>query len=503
MPEHRKRRLLLAGLFLFYLYIAFQTPYQIDDWSWGTATGIRRLIYAELNGRYAGNLLECALVRAKWLRCLVMALTPVAITALLSNLAEGKRGGAFTLLLGNLLLLTLPLDIWSQTQGWIAGFSNFVFSGLLLCLYLLFLRDMDRLDGSPRRIWIAVGLFLFGVTQQLFLENLALVFLAGSAAAVILYLLRRRRVPPALAALTLGNAVGTAAMFSNAVMGQLMTTGKALGVERALVVPLDEGIAVFVKGVVLRFGQDFATRLWCRNTVLSSLIALLLLAWLLRRGRRGLRWVLGGLNLLCVGYFLIARFYGPVALPAWMPVHYLSGLMDPGFFLLVCFECVLLWRGEPERLAWLLLVWAAGPVIILPCTLVNTVGPRNYYAPALMLILFALLLAFPLWESLDRRRGRLTAGLVAAALCLICAHRAAVYWDIGLTTRESERRLRAAAETGAESVTLPIFPHRAYLWVPDLYSVPRPFFREFYGLEEEVELFFEAWETLNKSPRAS
>lgn len=63
----------------FFIWLAAQIPYAHDDWDWGIGLGMRQLIYATVNSRYAGNLLEVILTRSEAAKCLIMGLTFLAL----------------------------------------------------------------------------------------------------------------------------------------------------------------------------------------------------------------------------------------------------------------------------------------------------------------------------------------------------------------------------------------------------------------------------------------
>ena len=71
--------LIVGVVFVFYLWMAAQTPYTHDDWDWGLDIGIQHLLTADINSRYAGNLIEVLLTRSVFLKNLVMGLVFTAL----------------------------------------------------------------------------------------------------------------------------------------------------------------------------------------------------------------------------------------------------------------------------------------------------------------------------------------------------------------------------------------------------------------------------------------
>ena len=138
---------------VFYLHIAFQVPYTGDDWDWGLDIGLQHLLTADINNRYAGNLLVVIMTRSKLLQTLLMGSAyfalPILMTAIVTDgrIKEHPKRSLVLFLGANCLLLSMGAPIWQQTYGWIAGFANYGFSAVLLevCLLLampLFRREM-------------------------------------------------------------------------------------------------------------------------------------------------------------------------------------------------------------------------------------------------------------------------------------------------------------------------------------------------------------------------
>ena len=189
--------ILFACSLAFYIWMAAQIPYCHDDWDWGLPIGIQQLLTANLNSRYAGNFIEVALTRSLFLKDLtmglVLALLPYSTAALVTRVfygTEWKTRLLLPMLMGNILMLTVPLNIWQQTFGWVAGFSNFVVSALLLVFWQLLLIRFR--DAEKTTLLRSVLLFLFGVVMQLFLENVTVYVMAVTTIACISPLRRKQ-----------------------------------------------------------------------------------------------------------------------------------------------------------------------------------------------------------------------------------------------------------------------------------------------------------------------
>ena len=492
-------RRLYAAVFLlllvFNLWLAAQIPYGTDDWSWGSADGIRRFLHAEVNSRYAGNLTEILLTRLPLLKTLVMGLSftliPAAAVGLVAEgweLPEKELALPFLFLLGSLLMLTVPRQVWAQGYGWVAGFANFGFSGLLLCLYhRLLLRDETQPPAGAIPARRFLPLLLFALLLQLYIENLS--FYALLLTGLLLFFRLRRKEPLSrLLPLFLGCALGAALIFGNPLFGKLLRDGEALGGYRSLSFSTDDGLFRAALFLLRRFLGDLVPVLLGKNWILCALSALLLAACALRRRQTALL----AADLLYLFYFPFARFRGPVPLPEPFSVHYLSGLVEPLFFLLVLVQIRLCWREERRVRLLLFASWLALPVMIAPMAVINTVGARSYLTTDILFMQFVLLLASRVWIGAGRRTRRAALALCAAALCAVCVQRAHIYAEIGAVKRAQETAIREGVASGAAEIRLPAQTHTGWLWGEngrggaDIGKI-----RRFYGIPEDVELIFE------------
>ncbi|MBC2292219.1 hypothetical protein HCC36_03160, partial [Listeria booriae] len=124
-------------VFLFYMYIAYRTPLTHDDWNWGMNVGMERFHngFKDYNGRYFGNYTELLITRIGWLRILLMGLFGSLMVVLPALISKTTSIGVY--LLSFLLFLTVPANMFAQTYGWAAGFSNYNTAAVFILIYLL------------------------------------------------------------------------------------------------------------------------------------------------------------------------------------------------------------------------------------------------------------------------------------------------------------------------------------------------------------------------------
>ena len=505
--KNRIYLLCLALALLFYLFIAFQIPYTHDDWGWGSAVGIHHLVSADINSRYVGNLLEVLLTRSPLLKSLVMGLSLTAIPVLAVECAlrlagRSKEDGASALrpllfMAANVLLLLMRDTVWAQTCGWVAGFSNFVFSALLFLIYLPLLADLT-VHPTPERggIRLCLFCFLFSVLLQLFIENLSVAICFFTLCACVQRMVSKQRVGLPLM-LLLGSLLGAALMFSSGIYRTLWETGSAVGSYRQLTISRETGFFGNVPGMLHRFCGEIVPQMLSWNGQFAAAAAVLLflhaLCFLHSRGKSFpiLLFALG--DCLYSAYYLYA-YYLTRHLEAdvtHLPQSRLFSILDCLFLLFVLLELAVLFRSQALIRRRLVMLWLVPLFILAPMLLINTVGPRSFYTSNVCYLLFCLSLsaALPLLDAVPPRRA-------TAALCAVCMLGLMLFWtwiyaSIGRVSRLRDAALAKAA-AGTEIVSLPAYPHKHLLWCPN--PVNEDFladFRAFYRIPDETELVFE------------
>ena len=304
------------------LWIAFHTPYGVDDWAWGVDYGMEKFLTGGLNSRYVGNLLEIIVTRSFFLKVLLHGtlgmLLPVASASMIGRVTatgteETESGGRrlTLLLLSALLFLTIPRAVWRETCGWVGGFSNYGIAAFLLVCWqgLLFsaVRNGEKKAGTGPLLLYG----LFGVCLQLVLENITVYALAATFLALITGWIRQKKCPPRILALFTGCVLGTAVMFSSSIYTRLLHTGYAIGQFRALSFSWEDGPLQILKIFYQRFVYFYPADIWGNNWVMCCAICLLLLLPASRQKSffRALSF------LFCLGfagYFVFARFFGPI-----------------------------------------------------------------------------------------------------------------------------------------------------------------------------------------------
>lgn len=484
--------LVFALSLVFYTWLAAQTPYAWDDWTWGQALGIERFLTGSLNCRYAGNLVEIIITRSVPVKDIFMglcfALLPVSFLAVLRQTDGEPNRPWMTLVLANILILCMPRGMWRQTYGWIAGFANYVPSALLMLLcHGLLLRKREK--ATPLAM---LGAFALGLVSQLFLENTAIYLTAAALFFVVLRWVLDKKPDGVLIAFFIAAALGLVIMFSSSIYGELFRKGYVLDGTRAFNFPMGEGLKYKIL-LSMKYYLKYFIELWNRNYVLSAaILTALTLAFDKRR-----RVVFGVINGAFALFFCATGILGDVQLGSEQSTVYFALSVGLVYFLLVALECLLLfWKSERKRLWVLAFVWISAPAVVAPLAVTDMSGGRLFFMPYVFELEFFLLLIKPVAGKVSVRAGNALTAWCCAVLAVLCLHFVGVYRDIGAVSRERDA-IFAAAQPG-DTVLVPMFPHDEYIWVTDpptvWYYKPEDleYFKTFFSLPEDVEVIFES-----------
>ena len=506
--------ILIVCFLAFYLWMAAQIPYTLDDWEWGTSEGIRHLLTADMNSRYVGNVIEIVLTRSAFLKTLAMGLTFTAIPLVLTALAyrfaslsgeHDASGWIAAYLFSNVLFLCTPSSVWAETCGWVAGFSNYVVSALCLLLFLLIifnlLKNSREKHSESTEVFASIGCFLFGIVIQLMLENLTVCFWIISLAVTIRAFHQRHPARRKLLILFLGCSAGLAIMFSSGIYATLWNTGYAIDGYRELAYDRSRPFYIFLVESIWRFFGVFIPKIISDNAVYPTLMSVVLFfAWLKngkqRNMRKGLIYSAEVLHLFFTVYYLVCCVFGhPIS------SHYVYAGIDLLYTALITSDLFLLYRGTGYSFGILLIIWVLPFFIISPLLAVEFLSPRCYLAPNMCMSLLIIILAASLWRDSRQRRY---AGQIAIATCAIAAllctiHWGRVYYAIGNMKRERDVILQEARDEVKDTIVMPAFPYGAYLYVPDPSPSWLPYFLEFYDVPDHVSIVFESRQTEGES----
>lgn len=468
---------------VFYIWLASRIPYTCDDWDWGLPIGMEQLLYASINSRYAGNLVEVIVTRSELAKTLILALCfallPVSMLPVLRAVGV-ECDDAKLLIAANFILLAMPTAIWQQSYGWIAGFSNYVTCALFLVLSHVILIKPRRRSS----LTAVVGAFVFGVVMQLFLENTALYCIPVSLVFLLVRTIKERRLDFVLLALFIGNLIGLKIMFSSSIYCTLMPYGYTMAGNRNFNYDVNESLSYKIIRS-LKYYIKYFPSLWNKNVCLSTAILIALFASADKKRRP----LVGAVNAVFALYFILTAIFGDISLSSEKLTVYLALSIGVLYFCLVAVECIVLLHCDRRRMWILLGLWISAPAAIAPLAVTDIMGGRLFLPSYVMETEFLLLLIAPLLNRQSKKSSRITLIVSLVLLAAVFVRIGAVYLDIGRVSRQRDAMF-SSAEPG-QTLTVPAYPHADYLWEPDPDETRVGYFRQFYGIGDDVELIFE------------
>ena len=501
----RKRPYFFAAalvFWLFWLWMAGNTPYGLDDWQWGVSIGLEELKTGSLNNRYFGNALEVTVSRSFVLKTLLMgtmeAFIPLLSVMLVQRWRETRGEAAaddrflvLLLVLANLIYLTLPREVRAQTYGWVAGFSNYGLAAFMLIISQGILLD-GRNPAEKHSLGFLAVSFLVGVLTQLVLENITIFMVGLAVFAVLVQLIEYRRCSAVSLAFLLGVVSGALIMFSGNIYRSLLTTGHTEGVGRYLSYPVDMKLPELIPFLYYRSLYLLPGNLWGNNWFACTVIALSM-AVAAKNLRPTLRTAVTFVCLCFALFFVLNRFVGPIEnyVSRWSDV--LSQRLHFLFFWLILILVPILFRNEKTIRRILLLLWFLSPLAIAPMAAVTSIPGRCFLPTVVFLGEFCLLLFQREAKQVRPSAQKVGITLLLLALLAYTAQMMVIYTSLGKAERERETLIDEAVKTQASSLYLPDYPYEYdhFITEPLKGGGQIEYFREFYQIPDELELLFD------------
>lgn len=489
--------ILLAIFWAFCLWLAYQIPYTHDDFVWGTSGGIKSFLSADQNSRFAGNLLVLILTRSNFLKTLVigsvLAFIPALIT-IISASDKDKHRQPFEqiviFLASAILLLKINKEIWVQTFGWVSGFANFSFSSWLFLFYFVIVFSLlKQKEYKKNTIPEIIAYFLFMLNLQLFIENLTVFLFVATTIMFFLSWRRLHRISEKSLALMSGAVVGLAIMFSSKIYEELLTYGKAIDGYRAIMIDSSQSLAEKIYTLSERMVVEILPKIFENNSLILMVIMLALLVLIIFGARSLPKFLYYGVILLHI-FAVYCSFFATSG-----RIYYCSNneftihlLINFGIIILVISEIVVVFYNKKQVMWELLIVWISSFAVMIPMVIVNENGARVFLTSNILLILFIAMLIDKTLSSLPTFSINIIGLTLALILAFVCYRWSIIYSAIGTVNYQRLKLIEEAKEENAQSISLPNYPYEDYLWFPYL---RKETLKEFYGLPEEIEIYFE------------
>ncbi|TMN21785.1 DUF6056 family protein [Lentibacillus cibarius] len=480
-----------TGIFLFYFFIAFQTPYTGDDWTWGTQRGMNRLEnnFADYNGRYLSNMIEILATRFAWLRYLVMSIFATALVYVIGSVT-GQANRMLYWLLAFLFMLLLPTDIYAQTFGWTAGFVNYVPSMVLLILYIMMIKNIFSEQPPTYQKWQVYAAVPLGLSTQLIVEHVTLfsLFVAGM---VMLYtFMVHKRFYLVHLVYLLSSVIGAVIMFSNSAYWNILS-GQDKHAYREINNGTDAG---FLSKAYDVFSGDMYRYLFIDNPsihlFIGAMVVILIVGVVSKSGFVNFFWKPIVL-LTVVGFLLYVLAFQHMLGNAYLGAltNDAEAIISAFYFIAITLSVIVFVKDQHIRNR--LLLYLFGIVLLsAPFAYVTPYGPRAALASYIFMVLFGLEL-FAYNKTLHAWRTKplrsVLIGLVTAAVVMY----ANIFSVIGHANQERLDYLNGQVAANKAQIYLPDLPFSSFMWFsspPDEHF--NTMFKRFNDVPENVEIRF-------------
>lgn len=472
-------------MFAVVVLISYFFPYTHDDWGWGTSEGMARLnsLFADYNGRWAGNILEMIITRSRIIRTIVISMSFLLIVYFIRKIVADKKGVS---LLSIILLFAMPVAVLAQGVAWTAGFANYVPPVVIVLMFIFFNKNVFNEDSVEiKKRWI-VPFLLLGFVGSLFIEHMTIYNVVLSVLLVLYLFIKKKKIILADLFYMIGSVAGAILMFSNSAYYNIAND-------------IDGYRTIEQGNVIVRALKTYFEELYKflvhDNTFLNIVLCILLLAIVYqfyKSNKESIKKVSNAIlqfaTLIISGY-LSYIIYTKVVGGANIFIYptyqkYLEGLMMIVFAIaIVCVTFVVIENKEKRSR----ILFEIGSIIFmaLPLLIVTPIGPRCFVPTYVM---FVLLTCEFFNILVEEDNNLLNKGMIIVSVFLsICTLSIYGY----LFKVDNERILYINNHNDDAVIVLPKIPLENYMQVPNPRSGEfKNRFKEFYGINEKTELEF-------------
>lgn len=458
LSADKKKRAVFGFLFfitvIFFGALALMFPYSGDDWDWGSPAGLARLdiFFKGYNGRYAGNLLVLALTRSKILDAAVMGVF-LFLVCLLSYLYCGKKD--LRLYLASvLLLLLMPKSVFAQGVVWTSGFANYVPSAVITLFYMIIVRDLFN-EKAPEKYSapLCVLTLVFGFTGALFMENVTLFNLLLSVFALIFSKIKFKKINKIHRCFFASTVLGCIAMFQNSSYYTILSSG-------------GDGYRSVGAGASDGFLNGITDHLWIifdylifKNFILCAVVTLItgLVVFRFKAERRAFSLsskLLYALNLVLLFVILFKERLAPVIGTRKIIWFAVSGMWLASLVLILLI-CI---KGLNNKFI-ILFPLISSLFLTAPLVVLNPIGPRNFFSPYPLLMVFTLSLSAYAFKGIKAKSVRcaLTA-VISVCLAFSCCYYMFTFAEIHEWDAKRNDFVQLQAENGEKTIIMCYLP---------------------------------------------
>ena len=394
--------------FLFYAWLSCHIPFSADDWRWGTEIGMEEFLNASINSRYAGNLFVIIMMRSRFLCMVIMATVSCMIPVLITKLAIKRKSGNNHILffvIANILYFCAGSRIWSETNGWIAGYANFVVSSLFMLINLTVWTQILEPDYLHKKdsVLSCILMFLVTLTGQLFIENLSIVNVIMAVAFLYAYYRKTKHISLKYVSMTVGAILGLIIMFSSSIYSKLFRTGEVLDGYRQILFLSKGSIGELIFSFAYQCAR-LVVRIGEENAILTMSILIVLALRLNVKSHSKGTIILTVSNIVFCAYYLIVGVCGVMYDDNNLLLAMVAALINLLYMLLVLFELYILYRSKESDAGKAIFYWLFSLFTIVPLVFTSENGARLLYMFETGAIVMVIVLLYPLVSKLSPKK---------------------------------------------------------------------------------------------------
>lgn len=449
------------------IYICYCFPITGDDWyvynggngyPLSNAFGIMKNTHATLNGRIFGNTLVYYLVNDRFLKALIVGGAIYLIAYLMFSMQQTKTTDRFLVIL--LLVFSIPKEIFAQVYPWTSGFSNYVPPVVLILIYIFFLGPLFSHKPIRDNFAKILGMFILGVTTQLFVEHMTSYVVLMSLCVTIWYILVQKSVALSIVSYDIGAIVGAVIMFTSQT--------EQIDAYRRFPTTFSELINIIVGNYPIVVSSTIGNYHY-----ISIAISFLCLYWIYKNKNEKNIIVDRGVKVLLIFLLTVSPIYFIAANSLLLSNWYVgTSMFATAVDIVVSFAyffailmSVILYIDNLELKTRIVFLLCSILIINGQLLLVRPIGPRNFYASYIML-LFVLVSLMPngLGDLHLRSFMKLPLMVIVVSAFVIEAF---MFIKVHQIDELRCRLVEKCLEERSREVEIPVLPYSDYLWNPN------------------------------------
>lgn len=490
--EGRKHRgflsLFFVAIFILYFYLAYNTPLTHDDWTWATSDGMDRLKnwFKDYNGRYLGNIIEIVLTRVYLKRIFIMALFSTLLVILTAY--RSKENPALNYILSLLLFLTVPVNMISQTYAWVAGFSNYITSIVLVLIYLAVIRNIFEAVSPKYKIWMTLAVIPLGIATTLIVEHVTIYVIVMALYVIIFSFIKFRKFYYLHISYLISVIIGAAIMFSNGAYSKIMN-----GNDQYRSIDTKAADVGFFQKISDVYSEQMYPFLFSNNVVLNLFISLLCIILLvMHKEKLGIFKKI--MQNILIFVFTLYPFYKPLVLDTFHISFF--EVYPNGFeavFSLIFYVSILLtvilFIKDKSLIHKLLFYLLSAIVLAGPLIFVTPFGPRCFIASYTFFAMFVIEISMYISTNNFVHLQKLNKLFVMISILVTTCY-VYVFTMNNIVHRERIHYIHQQVNKHAKVIELTRLPYPQFLWISTPYIPGYQYetFKRFYHIPADTDL---------------